>query len=81
MRNNNKSSKAMMLGFGLNNKDEHKRITKGDNFCVTGGSEETHELMTETLIKVNEKIDSKGKVLEEVSKEEFTDILTEVTDR
>ena len=27
-----------MLGIGLDNKDGHKRITKGDNFMLVGGS-------------------------------------------
>ena len=42
-----------------------------------GGSKETHKRMTETAIKVNEKLQAKGKRLEEVSTNEFTDILME----
>lgn len=76
-----KNSKAMMLGLGLDNKDEHKRITKGDNFYLVGGSEETHEKMTETAIKVNEKLAARGKHLEEVSPGEFADILAEASDK
>lgn len=78
--NNNDKGKAQILGLGLDNKDGHTRITKGDNFYLVGGSEETHEKMTETAVKVNEKLDSKGKALEEISKEEFTDILREASD-
>lgn len=66
-----------MLGVGLDNRDGHKRITKGENFCIAGGSEETHEKMTETVIKVNEKLATKGKALEEVSREEFADLVRE----
>jgi hypothetical protein len=33
--------------------------------------------MTETVIKVNEKLSARGKVLEEISKKEFIDILHE----
>lgn len=76
-----KNSKAVMLGLGLDNKDEHKRITKGDNFYLVGGSEETHEKMTETAIKVNEKLAARGKHLEEVSPGEFADILAEASDK
>ena len=72
-----KNTKAVMLGLGLDNKDGHTRVTKGDNFCLMGGSEETHDRMTETAIKVNEKLQAKGKRLEEVSANEFTDILME----
>jgi hypothetical protein len=72
-----KNTKAVMLGLGLDNKDGHTRVTKGENFCLMGGSEETHERMTETALKVNEKLQAKGKRLEEVSTNEFTDILME----
>ncbi len=75
-----KNAKAVMMGLGLDNKDEHKRVTKGDNFFLVGGSEETHERMTETAIKVNEKLEAKGKCLEEVSPKEFADIVAEASD-
>jgi len=70
-----KNAKAVLLGVGLDNKDGHARLTKGENFCLVGGSEETHERMTETAIKVNEKLTERGKRLEDVSRNEFTDIL------
>ena len=66
-----------MLGIGLDS-DGHKRITKGENFALVGGTEETHEKMTETAVKINEKIASRGKRLEEVSHEEFDDIARDV---
>ena len=68
--------KAMMLGLGLDT-DGHKRLTTGSNFVLVGGSEETHEVMTETVVKINEKLSAKGKSLEEVSREEFDDIAME----
>lgn len=71
------SGKAMMLGLGLDAKDEHKRLTKGDNFLLLGGSEETHERMVETSIKMNEKLASKGKRLEDLERNEFADLLRE----
>ena len=74
---NQNNSKAVMLGVGLDS-DGHKRITKGENFALVGGTEETHEKMTETAVKINEKITSRGKRLEEVSHEEFDDIAHDV---
>ena len=65
--------KAWMLGIGLES-DGHKRLTAGPNFVLAGGSEETHEVMTEKAIKINEKLAAKGKQLEDVSHEEFDDI-------
>jgi len=72
-----KKRKAMILGVGLDS-DGHKRITTGDNFALVGGTEDTHERMTENAIKINEKLKERGKQLEEVSREEFDDIAHEV---
>jgi hypothetical protein len=69
--------KALLLGLGLDS-DGHKRLTKGPNFALVGGSEETHEAMTEKAIKINEKLASRGKQLEDVSHEEFADIAESV---
>ncbi len=69
--------KAALLGIGLDS-DGHKRITKGDNFTLVGGTQDTHEEMTEKAIKINEKLKARGKRLEEVSHEEFSDIAAEV---
>jgi hypothetical protein len=65
--------KAVMLGLGLDS-DGHKRLTSGPNFVLMGGSEETHEVMTEKVLKINEKLAAKGKQLEQVSRDEFDDI-------
>ena len=72
-----KKRKAVILGVGLDS-DGHKRITTGDNFALVGGTEETHERMTEKAIKINEKLRERGKELEEVSRDEFDDIAHEV---
>jgi len=66
-----------MLGVGLDS-DGHTRVTTGDNFALVGGSQSTHEEMTEKAVKINEKLAARGKRLEEVSREEFDDIAHEV---
>ena len=73
--NNTPDNNALLLGMGFDNTDGQRRITKGDNFCLVGGSEETHERMTETTIKFNEKLARKGKHLSELSREEFMDMM------
>ena len=65
--------KNVLLGLGLDS-DGHKRITTGPNFALLGGTQETHELMTEKVIKINEKLSAKGKTLDQVSQPEFQDI-------
>lgn len=72
-----KKARAVLLGVGLDS-DGHKRVTTGPNFALVGGSESTHEVMTEKVIKINEKLAKKGKTLEEVSREEMDDIAAEV---
>ena len=66
-----------MLGVGLDS-DGHKRVTTGPNFALVGGTQETHEVMTEKAIKINEKLKAKGKALEEVSRDEFDEIAASV---
>ncbi len=68
-----RTGKAIMVGVGLDS-DGHKRITTGPNFALAGGAQQTHEEMTEKVIKINEKLTAKGKTLEDVSREEFDDI-------
>ena len=65
--------RALLLGVGLDS-DGHKRVTQGPNFALVGGSQDTHEQMTEKAIKINEKLKERGKELHEVSHEEFEDI-------
>ena len=67
-----------MLGIGLDNEDGHKRLTRGDNFLLVGGSEETHEVMQETAIKVNEQLAKRGKRLEDASPQELRDIFHDI---
>ncbi len=62
-----------MLGIGVDG-DGHKRLTTGSNFALIGGTEETHQAMTEKAIKINERLASKGKRLEDVTREEFEEI-------
>lgn len=67
---------AHLLGIGLDG-DGHKRVTQAEKFSLIGGTEETHELMTETVIKTFEDLKRRGKELEEASPAELSDILRE----
>jgi hypothetical protein len=72
-----KMPRAVMLGVGLDS-DGHKRLTTGSNFALVGGSQETHDQMTEKAVKINEKLKARGRQLETVTREEFDDIAQEV---
>ena len=73
----NSTPSVHLVGVGLDS-DGHKRITKGENFSLFGGSKETHEKMTETTVKICEKLRRRGKAINEVTREEFDDIAHEV---
>ena len=64
-----------MLGVGLDNNDGHKRITQAEQFTLVGGSAETHERMTETVMKTFEELRQRGKVLQNVEPQELAEII------
>ena len=66
--------KAKLLGFGLDGDDEVVRVTRGKNFELCGGSQETHESMQEKCVKLNERLDTKGKELGDLERQEFLDL-------
>ena len=67
--------KAHLLGLGMDCEDGHKRITKAEDFSIVGGSEKTHDRMTETVCKTFEELDHKKKKLENVEPQELADML------
>jgi Trm5-related predicted tRNA methylase len=71
---------AALLGLGLDNDDGHTRLTRGKNFVLLGGSQDTHRAMQETAIKINERLDRQGKRLEDVSIKELREICHDVKD-
>ena len=66
---------AALLGVGLDNDDGHKRITRGEQFAIVGGSEETHGRMTETVVKTFEELKLRGKHLSQVERQELAEII------
>lgn len=66
-----------ILGVGLDNSDGEVRMTRGENFHLVGGSEETHEVMQEKCIKFNEKLSERGKSLDDLERNEFADLAEE----
>ena len=69
---------AALLGVGLDNDDGHTRLTRGENFLLVGGSHDTHTVMQETAVKVNEELDRRGKRLDDVSVPELREICRDV---
>lgn len=70
--------KAALLGLAFDADDGQKRITRGPNFLLAGGSQETHSVMQETAIKINERLSRDGKQLADVSVRELRDIVADI---
>ncbi len=70
---------AALLGLAFDADDGQTRVTRGKNFLLWGGSQETHSVMQETAIKINERLDQQGKRLEDVSVGELRRICRDVT--
>ena len=64
-----------LIGLGLDNEDGHKRITTGEKFILVGGSADTHERMTETVVKTFEELKRRDKVLENVDPRDRGEII------
>ena len=69
------------LGIGLDNEDGHRRLTQNENFVLVGGSAETHEKLQDASIYFNEKLEQRGKPLQETEPQEAMDLLREALDR
>lgn len=78
MRPVKQTRKAAMLGLGFDADDGHTRITKGDNFLLYGGSQETHAVLQETAVKINEQLDQRGMKLEDATPKDLRHIVRDV---
>ncbi len=66
---------AHLLGIGLDCEDGHTRITQSEEFSIIGGSEKTHDCMTETICKTFEDLKQEGENLSTVDEEQLQDII------
>jgi hypothetical protein len=73
-----KPAQAALLGLAFDADDGQKRITRGPNFLLAGGSADTHGVMQETAVKINEHLHQAGKQLADVSIGELRDIVAEI---
>jgi len=76
-----KAAPTRLLGLGLDGKDGHRRLTKGEGFLLAGGSEETHERMTGAVVRTVEDLGRKGRDLGSAESSEVIDLLRKHAER
>ena len=66
-----------LLGLGLDGTDGHRRVTRGEDFVLLGGSRETHERMQDVAARMSESLHRKGKTYGDLSAREFEELARE----
>ncbi len=67
-KNDDRPQVVGLFGIGLDSKDGHKRITRGEEFLVIGGSQETHAKMQDVVMHCSETLRGRGKRLKDAPK-------------
>ena len=71
---------AALLGMAFDNEDGQTRLTRGKNFLLVGGCQETHAVMQETAVKINERLDKRNMRLEDVPVGDLRNICRDVVE-
>lgn len=74
-----KKAKGHLLGMGLDQDDDLKRVTRAEDFTLLGGSEETHDRMTKQAKMFCDALAKKGKKMGDLTKKEYYDIVKKIS--
>ncbi len=75
MQRTNQKKIIRLLGVGFDADDGHVRITKGENYDVVMGSEESHAYIQELIRKIEDALAAQNLSLDELTPEEFSDFV------
>ena len=67
-----------LLGIGFDADDDHVRITKGENFDVLMGSDESHEYISELIQDIEREIKERGLALDDLSPEQLSELVKSI---
>jgi hypothetical protein len=65
---------AALIGFCLDSADDQRRLTRGDQSLIVGGSAETHAELRATALKMEQELDRRGQRLGELDPLELADL-------
>lgn len=71
-----RNHRRLLMGVGLDS-DGHARVTRGEDFVLVGGTEETHGRMRDHVIRLEEVLDDMGTDLQRASREEMREAARE----
>ncbi len=77
--NEEKETKRHLIGLGVDQDDDLKRITRTEDITLLGGSEETHERMVEEAQAFVEMLNRYGKKMEELTRKEYYEIVEKIS--
>jgi hypothetical protein len=67
-----------LLGVGFDAEDGHIRITKGENYDVLMGSDESHEYIQQLIRKIENELRIRRMRLDELTPEEFEELIKSI---
>ncbi len=75
MQRANQKKIIRLLGVGFDSEDGHVRITKGENYDVLMGSDESHDYMQQLIQKIEDALKEQDLSLDDLSPEEFAEFV------
>ena len=64
-----------IVALAFDSHDGHSRLTTSDQFFIMGGSEDTHQRMTEVVLRTCESLERQGKSVADATQEEIQALL------
>jgi hypothetical protein len=68
--------RAALIGLGLDNSDDHNRLTRGDQSLIFGGSAETHAELQQTALRMEQQLKRWGRQLGDLDPAELAELAT-----
>lgn len=75
MQHANQKKIIRLLGVGFDSEDGHVRITKGENYDVLMGSDESHDYMQQLIQKIEDALKEQNLSLDDLTPEEFAEFV------
>ena len=79
MRRVNQKKIVRLLGVGFDAEDGHVRITKGENYDILMGSDESHEYIRKLICKIEDELRFRDMKLDDLTPEELQEFIKKIS--